>query len=159
MEAKATTVPEVTSDDRRQFIEFWGKQRQAIEGRVSPETMRYFNDYTASDNVGYEMGQLRPGKLGQWDLYGWLTDMEIGCDKNEALIASGLTAAEVAEEEKRSHYEAHCIDPDDAAEVADFERRQQLTPAELDAEIVKLELQLAATEMEEAGAHSKSSSL
>ncbi|MEK7585282.1 MAG: hypothetical protein AAB455_02120 [Patescibacteria group bacterium] len=135
--------PTVTPEEKRQFISFWAQQSQAIEGRLSTRTKYWFGIYTAPGNVGYEMGQLRPGKPGQWDLYGWLTDMEIDCDKGEALLASGLTAAEVATEERRAYYEQHCINPDNAAEVADFERRQKLTPAELDREILDLEELLA----------------
>lgn len=139
-------MKEITAEEKEQFFFFWMTQRQAIEGRVSEQTMYWFNAYTAKDNVGYEMGQLRPGKLGQWDLYHWLTDLEIHCDENEALIASGLTAAEVAEEKRREHYREHCVDPDNQFEVAMFEQLQSMSPEQLDAEIERLEKQLAESE-------------
>lgn len=61
--------------------------------------MKWFNIYTAPKNIGYEFGELRPGKLGQWDLYHWLTDPKVNaCGKKEAIFASGLTAQEVAEQ-------------------------------------------------------------
>lgn len=139
-------MKEVTPEERNEFVRFWSAQRRAIEGRVSSKTMSYFNDYTANDNVGYEMGQLRPGKLGQWNLYYWLTDIEIRCDKNEALIASGLTAAEVAEEERREYYRENYVDPDNKLEILDFERQKNMSMEELDAEIAHLEALLAQSE-------------
>src|SRR3989344_6005155 len=120
-----TAMKEITAEEKKQFFFFWMTQRQAIEGRVSDETMYWFNAYTAKDNVGYEFGQLRPGKLGQWDLYFNLTgEQSVGCDENETLIASGLTAAEVAEEKRREHYRENYVNPDDQLEIAMFERIQ-----------------------------------
>ncbi len=139
-------MKEVTAKEKEEFFFFWLTQRKAVENRVSEKTMCWFNTYTSKDNVGYEMGQLRPGKLGQWDLYGWLTDLEIGCNENEALIASGLTAAEVAEEKRRENYRDKCVDPDNQFEIARFERIKGMNPEELDVEIASLEKQLAACE-------------
>lgn len=132
---ETTAMKDITAEEKKQFFFFWMTQRQAIEDRVSEQTMYWFNAYTAKDNIGYEFGQLRPGKNGQWDLYYWLTDLEIHCDENEALIASGLTAAEVAEEKRREHFE-----------IAMFERLQGMSPEQLDAEIARLEAQLAESE-------------
>ena len=134
---------EITPEEKKQFFFFWMTQRKAIEGRVSEQTMCQFDIYTEKDNVGYEFGQLRPGKLGQWDLYWTLAgEQGIGCDKNEALIASGLNAAEVAEEKRREHYREQCVNPDDQFEIANFERIQRMTPEQLDIEIASLESQL-----------------
>lgn len=140
-------MKEITAEEKKQFFFFWMTQRQAIEGRVSEETMYWFNAYTAKDNVGYEFGQLRPGKLGQWDLYWNLTgEQSVGCDENETLIASGLTAAEVAEEKRREHYRENCVNPDDQLEIAMFDRLQGMSPDQLDTEIARLEKQLAESE-------------
>jgi hypothetical protein len=135
---------EITPEEKKQFFFFWNKQKQAIEGRMSEQTMHWFNIYTDKDNVGYEFGQLRPGKLGQWDLYWNLAgEQGIGCDENEALIASGLTATEVAEEKRREHYRELCVDPDDQLAIAGFERIQRMSSEQLDSEIASLEKQLA----------------
>ena len=131
---------EITAKQREEFFAFWLEQRRAIEGRVSEETMRWFNTYTEKDNVGYEFGQLRPGKLGQWDLYWNLTgEQSVGCDENEALIASGLTATEVAEEKRREYYRARFVNPDSPLEIAEFERINAMKPTELNSEIARLE--------------------
>ncbi len=143
---ETTAMEEITEEDKKQFFAFWMTQRQAIEGRVSDETMYWFKAYTAKDNVGYGFGQLRPGKNGQWDLYHWLTDPEIHCDENEALIASCLTAVEVAEEKRREHYRENGVDPDDELDIAMFDRLQGMNPEQLDAEIARLEAQLAESE-------------
>lgn len=141
-----TQQREVTPLEKKQFFAFWTNQRHAIQGRLSENTMQWFCVYTACNNVGYDFGQLRPGKNGQWDLYHWLTDPEIGCNKNEALIASGLSATEVAEEERREKLRDCCVNPDNPMEVAQFERIQWMSPVELDAEIVRLEKLLAVSE-------------
>ncbi len=138
---------EITAEDKEKFSLFWMTQRQAIESHVSERTIYWFNVYTVRDNVGYEFGQLRPGKDGQWDFYYWLTDPEIHCDENEALIASGLTAAEVAEEKRREYYRDNCVNPDNSVDVAMFERLQEMCPQELDAEIARLEARLAEVEI------------
>lgn len=140
-------MKEITAEEKEQFFSFWMTQRQAIEGLVSDETMYWFNAYTAKDNVGYEFGQLRPGKLGQWDLYWNLTgEQSVGCDENETLIASGLTAVEVAEEKRREHYRENGVNPANNLEIAMFERLQGMSPEQLDAEIARLESQLAESE-------------
>jgi len=137
-------MKEITDEERKQFFFFWMTQRQAIEGRVSEETMFWFNAYTAKHNIGDEFGQLRPGKNGQWDLYWYLTgEQSVGCDENEALIASGLNATEVAEEKRREHYRVNCVNPDDRLSTAMFDRLQGMSPEELDTEISRLEAQIA----------------
>ncbi len=134
------STTEITTKDREEFFAFWLKQRRAIEGRVSEETMQWFNAYTDKDNVGYGFAQLRPGKLGQWDLYWNLTgEQSVGCDENEAMIASGLTATEVAEEKRREYYRARFVDPDSPLEIAEFERINAMKPTELNSEIARLE--------------------
>ncbi|MBI1833623.1 MAG: hypothetical protein HYR90_02240 [Candidatus Andersenbacteria bacterium] len=140
-------MKEITVEEREQFFRFWMTQRRAIEGHLSAETLYWFNVYTTKENVGYEFGQLRPGKLGQWDLYWNLTgEQSVGCDENETLIASGLTAAEVAEDKRREHYRENCVNPDDPFEIAMFDRLQDMSPEQLEIEIARLETQLAKSE-------------
>ena len=131
----------VTQQEREQFFDFWSKQKEAVRGRVSENTLEFMNLYTSPSGVGYEFGQLRPGKLGQWDLFWELTGPQSQniCDENEAMIACGLTASEVVEEQRRERYREHCVDPDNQLEVAQFERVQRMSPTELDAEIERLE--------------------
>lgn len=140
-------MKEVTTKEKEEFFSFWSTQHRAIEGRVSENTMMWFNNYTTQDNIGYEFGQLRPGKNGQWDLYHWLTDPEIRCDENEAIIASGLTAVEVAEEKRREYYRENCVDPDDQRDVAMFERLKGMSPEQLEVEIANLEQQFVESEL------------
>jgi hypothetical protein len=140
-------MKEITVEEKRQFFYFWTTQRNAIKDHVSEKTMLWFDIYTARDNVGYEFGQLRPGKLGQWDLYWNLTgEQSVGCDENEVLIASGLTATEVAEEKRREHYRGNCVNADDSMEVAMFERLMDMSPDALAAEIDRLEQQLVGSD-------------
>ena len=141
---KNTEMKQVSQAEREQFFDFWSKQRQAIQGHVSEKTMEWFNIYTAHNNVGCEFGQLRPGKLGQWDLFWWLTGPQSQniCGEAEAMLVAGLTAAEVAEEKRREHYRENYVDPDDQFAIAQFERTKRMSPSELDAEILRLEQRL-----------------
>jgi len=144
---RRAAMKEITTEVKKQFNLFWMTQRKAIKGRVSVKTMYWFNAYTERDNVGYEDGQLRPEKLGQWDLYWSLTgEQSIGCDENETLIASGLTAGEVAESERREYYRDNLVNPDNKLEIAWFNRVKGMSPAQLDAEITRLERDLAEDE-------------
>jgi hypothetical protein len=134
----------VTTQEREEFFTFWLIQRNAIQGKVSDETMRWFNIYTDHNNVGYEFGQLRPGKLGQWDLYWALTgDQSVGCNESETILASGLTVAEIAEEKRREGYRDHGVNADNAIAVAVFERINRMNPDELDSVIMQLEQRIA----------------
>lgn len=138
----------ISDRERTEFFFFWRTQRLAIMDRVSEKTMHWFNVYTAKNNIGYGFGQLRPGKLGQWDLYGYLTgDQSLGCDENETLIACGLTVAEVADQKRRECLRMNNVDPDNRFEVAMFNQFQGMSPEQLDEEIARLEEQLARCEL------------
>ena len=130
---------EVTEIQKKQHTLFWAMQKDTVRNMVSEKTMRWFNIYTKKDNVGYKPGQLRPGELGQWDLYHWLTDPEIGCEKSEAIIASGLTPTKIQEEEIREYYRESGIDPDNTEEMRIFDRIVNMSSDELDLEIERLE--------------------
>ena len=134
----------VSPAEREQFFDFWSKQKEAIRGRVSDGTIEMVNWHTSPTGVGYEFGQIRPGKLGQWDLFCALTGPQSQniCDENEAIIACGLTATEVANEKSREYYRENCVDPDDQLAVAQFERIKRMSPSEIDTEIQRLEKQL-----------------
>lgn len=140
MKSKGT----VTQAEQEHFFDFWSEQKEAVRGRVSESTLEFMNLYTSPSGVGYEFGQLRPGKLGQWDLFYELTGPQSQniCDENEAMIACGLNATEVAEEQRREYYRGNCVDPDDQLAVAQFQRIKRMSPPELDAEIQRLEKQL-----------------
>jgi len=97
---------EITTQEREQFSVFWSEQRRKIEGRVSEKTMRHFDVFTGKDNIGFGATKLSPGKQGQFDLYfNLITEHIAGCSENEALIASGLTADEVLEEEEKTNFD------------------------------------------------------
>lgn len=132
------------NDKKTAAFHYWREQRAAVQDRLSAETLLWYDRYTAkADNFGEEMGMIRPDvNLGKWDLYFWLTDPEIGCDKNEALIAAGLTAAEVAEFERREKLLDRGIDPDDPHEIAFAEALDHMSASDLEATIARLEQQL-----------------
>ena len=134
---------EISNADRKTFVEFWARRKKIITGKVSENTMKWFKIYTDLRNIGYEFGELRPGKLGQWDLYGWLIDPEINiCSKDEAMLVTGLTMQEITEQERRDHLENHGVDPDNLSEIAYHEMLQDMSPRQIKQHISKLEKHL-----------------
>ncbi len=74
------------------------------------------------ENFGYEQGDLRPGELGQWDLY-------------YSLIFDFAIVQAEREDELRE-----CgVDPNNRHEVAEHERLKRMSQDELTAEIELLE--------------------
>ena len=134
----------VSPTEREEFLAFWQGQKEAIRGRVSKDVLGFIDLYTSPSGVGYEFGQLRPGRLGQWDLFWMLAGPQSQnvCTENEAMIACGLTATEVAEAERQEYYRGHDVDPYNPLDVACFDRITRMSPVELDAEIERLEKQL-----------------
>ena len=124
-------------------LAFWGAQKAALEKSklVSDEALRWLSIYTQRGNIGDEQGQIRPGKLGLWDLY-YETE-GVGLSQSERLLISGLSAEEVAGEERREELgHEYYINPDDPAEVREIECMEAMSPAELAAHIASLEKQL-----------------
>ena len=56
---------------------------------------------------------------------------------------AGQKIAEVAEEKRREYYRENYVDPDSQLEIELFERMKRMNPEELDAEIARLETELA----------------
>jgi hypothetical protein len=89
----------VTAEEREQFISFWSNHCRAIISQLSEKARYIFLAFADPDNVGYEKGQVRPGKSGQWDIYYWLKELD--CDEKEARIASGLSEIEIAADDAK----------------------------------------------------------
>jgi len=118
----------------------WRKHLEAVKkiGGVSDEAMSLANSHVKADNIGFEQGEIRPDeKLGQWDLYYSLLYCNIPPD--ECLLLSGLSASEIAEQNRREELENAGIDPDNVSEVAQFERLEAMSPDDLSVEITRLE--------------------
>ncbi len=133
---------EVTEQERMEFVAFWRQHKAALlAGNVcSEEAMKCLHTYTQPDNVGYEFGMLRPGKLGQWDLYDITLEL---LPEKERLLISGLSAREVAISDRDQQYGLNPEDPNYQKEVARVERMQAMSPEELDCEIARLEALLS----------------
>jgi hypothetical protein len=52
--------------------------------------------------IGFETGQLRPGELGQWDLYYFLLQAGFGPPKEAAFVA-GLDLETIKKEESKEY--------------------------------------------------------
>lgn len=129
---------EVTRQERQESISFW-RQHEAVlqEGKLcDEEAMRWLHIYTQPNNIGYEFGMLRPGKMGQWDLYDNTMEM---LSQDQRLLISGLSAGEVTASDRDERYGLDPSDPNYLQEVASIERMQAMSPEELDNEIARLE--------------------
>lgn len=88
----------VTERERAEAVSFWRQRGKALNGNpsVSVECLLCLSIYTQPNCIGYGQGKIRPGKLGQWDMYYFLT-LDTEATDTEALLISGLTATEVAD--------------------------------------------------------------
>ena len=129
---------EVTSQERQESVAFWRRHQAALQDAklCSEDAMRWLHIYTQPNNIGYESGMLRPGKMGQWDLYD--ETMET-LSLDERLLISGLSAGEVAISDRDQRYGLNPSSPNYAREVADVESLEAMDGAELDREIARLE--------------------
>ncbi len=137
-------MPKVTAEQKAEFRKFWGDHMETLrtDTTIRFEVISYLSMLVQADNVGFDQGEVRPGELGQWDVYYELQEI---FSKEERLLASGLSAGKIAQAERRDHLEhTCCIDPDNPLEVAMIERLDAMSSSELDAEIARLESTLAA---------------
>lgn len=66
----------------------WENHKNQLRGKISKKAMDVLDLYANNDNIGFESGQLRPGELGQWDLY--YNSQEWNLPENERRLISGL---------------------------------------------------------------------
>lgn len=98
--------------------------------------------YFCVDGFGDEQGQLRAGELGKWDLF-YSLHQNFGHSRQIAVFAVGLDLKDIDAEEKRDNLQSYGVDPDNTAEVADYERIGKMSHDELDVEIKRLEEMLS----------------
>ena len=122
---------------KHQSVIFWKNQIDALRDRglVDADALRALVELTKLENIGYDDGQIRPDCLGRWDVY---CSLKGRVSKVEQLILSGLTMAEVSVLERRHFLEKTGVDPDNPAEVAEFQRIERMTSKEIKREIAHL---------------------
>ena len=132
----------VTDKERMDTAHFWQTHLRALGKKqlASPLALSIAAFAQKPENVGYEgpmESQIRPGKLGQWDMYDvYLAEHTL---EEERLLISGLTAEEVAAANRRIFLNDSGIDSDDPAQVAAAARLDAMTPAQVKEEIARLE--------------------
>lgn len=118
----------------------WQKQAEALKGMVPEDLIASLTQMTVPANIGFEMGQIREGKGGQWDIY---YSFEGIATPGQRILLSGLSAAEVEHQEKANEmnlaFGLDIDDPKDQKELHLIERLGKMTPEELDAEIAAAE--------------------
>jgi|GEM_PF-1933021 len=137
----------ISRDEQIKWWVWWKNHISELEKRgvVSKEhldNLRLF--ITKPEDIGYnsDCGQIRPGDLGQWDIFynldGW------GIPYSVKLLLSGLSDAEVKNEETREKIRNFGLDPDSKKDVVEFHRISNMSPKALDMEIKRLEALLVA---------------
>ncbi len=90
--------------------------------------VRVLTNMTKSYCLGYEDGRIRPGRLGQWDVYrnahNW------GLTEDQCILISGLPADEVGTESEKAKIILTGFDPDDNDQVEAYRYMTSMTLAE-----------------------------
>lgn len=134
---------ELTAQEKIACSANWRKHHQYLEQNklVSEETLRWLLILTKHDCIGYDQGDVRPNDIGRWDVYYFLWQ-DGGASKQEAMLASNLTAEEIAGQERRNDLEMDGVNPDDPVDVKMHEIMKDLPPDQLNELIDTLEQQL-----------------
>ena len=98
----------MSDKEARKSLDWWNKHLESCRGNISVTKINEARLYVSSlESFGLESGQVRPGKLGQWDVLFSLCSYRN--PPEEYLTLCGITRAEV----EQLHYEdAHwkCVD-------------------------------------------------
>lgn len=107
-------------------VKFWNDHVDALvaTGAVRKGSLRLLLDLIRPGNIGFGQGQVRPGKLGQWDVYYALAG---AVRPSEQVVLAGLSVEEIAEAQWCSFLRQSGVDPDNQKEVEEFSRIRQMT--------------------------------
>lgn len=74
----------------------WKRVERTLPNNLSAEAIECFRLLTDPDNIGWDSdkGQIRPGKLGKFDVY-YTAWQQFGLTKMEARIISGLSVDDI----------------------------------------------------------------
>lgn len=128
----------VTQQELQDTLAFWRRHEDALQDshRVSDDALYWLRLYTKPSSIGYDFSQIRPGKLGQWDIF----EMLVEClSFEDRLLISGLSTEEVARTELDDAYGLNPEDPRYEQDRTQIEHLEALTPVQLDTEISQLE--------------------
>lgn len=125
---------EVSREEKQKWFYWWKDRLDNLRERGLATEDGFLNARTligSAGSIGYGQGQIRPGALGQWDVF-WELEM-YGVPYAERILLSGLSEVQVEAEEKRMRMKGRGYNPDDPDDVAEFERLERMTPDERDA--------------------------
>lgn len=147
MNNELPAYPVVTHEEKMKTVLFWRQHAEHLRANklVSENGLSWISMCTDSpEKIGYDgmEGQIRPGDLGKWDLYGIL-QMSCMFKEAELLLLADISPTMKAAEDRREEILYSGFNPDDPASVREFDRMKAMTPEEADAEIERLEGVLA----------------
>lgn len=131
---------EISQEQQVESLDWWRRHISRLEARgvATSEELYSLRIHVAGvDAIGYGSGQIRPGDLGQWDVFFALEQFDILYEKR--LLLADLSDSAVQREMEKNEMQSLGYNPDDPAEVAEFHRIKGMIPEELDTEINRLE--------------------
>jgi hypothetical protein len=120
---------------------WWIKHLESINPDttgIRPEHMSLARLATALVNLGELEGQIRTGELGKWDLYSLIVPMPT-LEATDIMALCGISVEEMTAEIENYDLEEAGFDPANPADAFLARRLEQMTPEELDQEILALE--------------------
>jgi hypothetical protein len=141
-----TGLPEVSDKEWMDTVSFWRQHVKNLRktSLVSDEAISWVVSCTRPECIGFNSTEgelIRSGEIGKWDMFQMAR--EGGFSTQESLLMADLTPSQLAQEEHRESLKDAGFDPDDPDEMAEFQRLENMTPDELEAEIVRLRELLA----------------
>ncbi|MEK7621696.1 MAG: hypothetical protein AAB415_00795 [Patescibacteria group bacterium] len=131
--------------EQRQSATFWRDHINGLynEGLVSDWALQKLINLgvTKADNLGHQVGKIRPGYPGRYDVY-YSISME-GVTEAERFLLSALSVDEIIILERDVRVKETGFNPNDPDELAEFYRIRRMPPDEIKRELEYLESLLA----------------
>ncbi len=139
-------IRQITAEERISAHEYWRRHEESLRrhGGVSEEDLQLLAMMTTLQCFGYDLDKgevVGVGPEGKWDLLEILK-MSGGADLDVCMRLAGVSDEEMALQEREIELHSACIDPSDSRAVERYDRMKRMPPAELNAEIARLEVRL-----------------
>jgi biotin operon repressor len=123
---------------RRNSAVFWQKHIQALRSiGFDDDKISRLGHYVKPGNIGTGKGMIRPGELGQWDVFYTLVDSYP--EETDRMILAGLTPGQIGTHKLRNEMKARGYDPDNPDDVREYDQMRGVSSDEIEAHIEQLE--------------------
>jgi len=125
----------VSNEELYQSLNFWRAHHTRLADEGTPPKLLEEIPLT-SERIGFGQGQIRPGELGQFDVF---YASEPYHSLQDRLLISGLSEDKVKETEREQEMKDFGWDPDNPEDVKEYEYFNSMTRPEAEAQLVVLE--------------------